>query len=272
MALVWLTGDSLLNAKSIVFTLLLALLPVNAAATSTYEYVTPAEELAAVSITQERSQDSNPVDGINLVWSAPHGSLYAILQNATTSTIEVLWDRSALVDPDGVAYGIMPGSARVGDARAAFLPTSVIPPGGRLEEFVLRRDDVHIGSVVPPIVSAAWANRVFSLTLSARVDGEVVFITHRFKVERDTATLDALEKGRALAAQQAVAHRYFQAGKWVGIGAVGGAALYGVSALGSNGDEDAAIMAGMAVTHLVVGLPVSYMLFAKARKVNKEMK
>lgn len=272
MVLVRLTGDSVLNAKSIVFTLLLALSPVNAAATSTYEYVTPAEELAAVSITQERSQDSNPVDGINLVWSAPHGNLYAILQNATASTIEVLWDRSALVDPDGVAYGIMPGSARVGDASAAFLPTSVIPPGGRLEEFVFRRDDVRIGSAVPPTVSAAWANRVFSLTLSARVDGEVVFITYRFKVERDTAALDALEKGRALAAQQAVANRYSKVGKWVGIGAVGGAALYGVSALVSNDGEDAALMAGMAVTHLVVGLPVSYMFFAKARKANKEMK
>lgn len=79
------------------------------------------------------------------VWVGPSRINFS-LRNGSSEPIRIIWDESSVVAPDGSSSRVAHQGVRYTDVSGSIPPTSV-PPGARIDDFVVSADGVEYSSV-----------------------------------------------------------------------------------------------------------------------------
>lgn len=114
------------------------------------------------------------------------------IENSTESVLELDWNRSAFVAPDGTSGKVLHDKASASDARAS-LPPTIVPPGTRFRGLVfsagsvvedrLSRSGYRLAPMLPDgPSSSAMVGRAFGIVLAIQ-GASKPFFDYRFQVE-----------------------------------------------------------------------------------------
>lgn len=155
------------------------------------DYPSLSMERLAPEIELVPTGNAAPPDGVRVTWTGLAGFVELELSNESAAVVEVDWNRSAFVHADGQSVGVIPGTTKVMDSGRE-TPPSIIPPGARLEEYIIREDAVSLGDV-EPLITVGDIEQEVGVTLALACDGQPSFISEQFRVVVDRERLAVLD-------------------------------------------------------------------------------
>ncbi len=261
-----------------------------AVASNRLPYITSADVQAATEMVAD-GPASGTIPGLTVGWEPTGGDLSVVIANSSPKVVEVDWNRCAFVNTAGVSVGIVPGSTLKRDVKAA-IPPSIIPPGSRLEEALVREDSVNLSD--PEHVERLLANAVEGQTtkvvLALSVGGPPVYIIQSFKITVDRGALQTLNHAKEVEANKAIQEkrssmiaswnaetyrldaerdRYQRARNLWTIGGIAGAAALG-GGLWADNEEGAAVF--WVCASLGTGFIMRAVKASKMREIDTQLK